>query len=182
MHRLARFIFFKLMGWRLEGEFPRLDQFVVAVVPHTSSMDFIIGVLTRAVLREEINFIGKKELFNPWTGWFFKAMGGRPVDRSGNRNNVENIAALFNAHKVLRLALAPEGTRKKVNALRTGFYHIAHKAGVPILPVGFDFKNRRVIFFQTLTPSDSIERDFEILENHFDGIQGKIPENSFRKS
>ena len=73
---LAKFIFLRLMGWRIEGDFPKLEKFILVVFPHTRGMDFIVGVLTRAVLNEKINYIGKKELFNPFTGWFFRALGG----------------------------------------------------------------------------------------------------------
>ena len=181
MHSLARFILFRLLGWRIVGDFPPHDQLVLAVAPHTSWMDFIIAVLTRAVLQKEIHFIGKKELFTSWTAWFFTAMGGRPVDRSGNKNTVESVAALFKENKVFRLALAPEGTRKKVDRLRTGFYHIAQTAKVPILPVGFDFKNKKMLLFPILYPGPSIAQDFDVLEGYFDGIEGKVPENSFKK-
>ena len=65
--RLSRFIFFKLMGWKIEGVFPDLNKMIVAVVPHTKNFDFIVGILTRAAINEKINYVGKKELFNPIT-------------------------------------------------------------------------------------------------------------------
>ena len=83
--RLSRFIFFKLMGWKIEGVFPDLNKMIVAVVPHTKNFDFIVGILTRAAINEKINYVGKKELFNPITGWFFKALGGAPINRGLKR-------------------------------------------------------------------------------------------------
>ena len=86
---------------------------------------FFLGLLVRSVSGEDIRFVGKKELFSPLAGWFFKYLGGVPVDRSGNMGSVESIIEVFNSHKKFRIALAPEGTRKKVNKLRTGYYFIA---------------------------------------------------------
>ncbi len=182
MNFLGRFLFFRIMGWRFEGDFPQLNQFILAVVPHTHSMDFLIGLLTRASLGEQINYVGKKELFGPLTGWFFRALGGRAVDRGKNLNTVDAIAEVFKKNKVFRLALAPEGTRKRVIHLKTGFYHIAKQAKVPILPVGFDYKNKKVIFFPLFEPTASLSADFKKLEGYFYGIEGKIPEKSYYKT
>jgi hypothetical protein len=77
------------------------------------------------------------------------------------------------------LAIAPEGTRKKVTELKTGFYFIAHKAGVPIIPVAFDFEKKQVAIGTPLFTSGNIAEDRRILENHFLGVKGKVPENSF---
>ena len=73
MSWIAKLIFLRIMGWKIVGHFPKLNKFIIAVVPHTRNLDFVVGVLARAVLNEQINFIGKKELFNPFTGWFFTA-------------------------------------------------------------------------------------------------------------
>ena len=146
MSWLAKLIFLRLMGWKLVGDFPTLNKFIVAVVPHTRNFDFIVGVLTRAVLNEEINYVGKKELFNPFTGWFFTAMGGAPINRGTNENKVNAIADVFNKRNRFRLAIAPEGTRKRVERWRTGFYYIALKANVPILLVNFNYQLKKVSF------------------------------------
>jgi len=111
----------------LVGTFPKIPKYIVAVIPHTSWLDFFIGILVRSVSGEMINFVGKKELFSPLTSWFFRGMGGAPIDRSGNTGSVDSMVAVFEAHEKFRIALAPEGTREKVTKLRTGFYHIAKK-------------------------------------------------------
>ena len=105
---LAKFIFLRLMGWTIEGDFPQLKKFILVVFPHTRGMDFIVGVLTRAVLNEKINYIGKKELFNPFTGWFFRALGGAPINRGSNENKVLAIAKIFKEKKFFRMAITPE--------------------------------------------------------------------------
>ncbi len=164
---LAKLIFIRLMGWKIEGDFPKLNKFIIAVVPHTRNLDFLVGVLTRTVLNEEINFIGKKELFNPFTGWFFTAMGGSPINRVTNENKVNTITEIFNQRERFRLAIAPEGTRKKVDRWKTGFYHISVKASVPILLVNFNYKEKKVIFLKLFYPTGNLKADLKLMEDIF---------------
>jgi 1-acyl-sn-glycerol-3-phosphate acyltransferase len=163
----AKIVFFHLMGWKIIGDFPRLNKFIVAVVPHRSNLDFIVGVLVRTILNEEINFIGKKELFNPFTGWFFSAMGGSPINRGTNENKVTAIAEVFNTRERFRLAIAPEGTRKKVDRWRTGFYHIALKANIPILLVNFNYNAKKVSFLKLFYPTGNLKKDLNLMEGYF---------------
>src|SRR5690606_1368038 len=179
MHKLSEFIYYRILGWKLVGQFPILDQCVVVVVRHTHWLDFFMGLLVRSVLAEEINYIGKKSLFKPPFGWFFRWTGGAPVDRSKNSNTVDGVVELFKLHKQFRLALAPEGTRKKVDRLKTGFYHMAKKAGVPIVMVAFDFGRKQVRIARPFLPSEDIEEDFEKIHEFYKGVRGKVPEYSF---
>ena len=179
MHKLAKFIYFKLLGWKLNGSFPDVDKCVIIVVPHTHWLDFFLGLLIRKAINQEINYIGKKSLFNPPFGWFFRWTGGAPVDRSKNSNTVDTIVQIFNSRKTFRLALAPEGTRKKVEHLRTGFYHIAKKAGVPILMVTFDFGKKEIKIGELFHTTESQENDFRKIQDFYKGVIGKVPEHSF---
>jgi 1-acyl-sn-glycerol-3-phosphate acyltransferase len=122
--RIYQFIFFRLMGWKIEGGIDKkLKKCILMVVPHTSWHDFYLGIFTRGIIGLEMNFIGKKELFRFPFGFYFRWMGGEPLDRSGNQNKVETIATIFERKKEFRLAIAPEGTRKKVLELKSGFYY-----------------------------------------------------------
>lgn len=179
MQSLAKFIYFKLLGWKLNGQFPKLDQCVVIVIPHTHWLDFFLGLLIRKVIKEEINYIGKKSLFKPPFGWFFRWTGGAPVDRSKSSNTVDNIVQIFKERKVFRLALAPEGTRKKVTQLRTGFYHIAQKAKVPIVMVAFDFGKKEIKIGEPFWVTDNQESDFSKIRDFYREVKGKIPAYSF---
>ncbi len=179
MHTLAKFIYFKVLGWKLIGSFPQLDKCVVIVVPHTSWVDFFLGLLVRRVLNEEINFIAKKSLFTPTLGWYFKWMGGAPIDRSQSSDTVSAISKIFKERKKFRLALSPEGTRKKVARWKTGFYYIAKSAEVPIIMIAFDYGRRHVKISEPHYPSDDKKRDFEIYKGFFKGVLGKVPEYSF---
>jgi 1-acyl-sn-glycerol-3-phosphate acyltransferase len=168
------------MGWQIKGTFdPSIKKSVVAVVSHTSWHDFYIGLLVRAILNTQINFVGKKELFTFPFGYYFRWVGGAPLDRKGHQNKVEQIASEFDKHEVFRLAMSPEGTRKKVDKLRTGFYFIAKKANVPIIPVAFDFSTQTVTIFPAQYTSDDMALDIKKYEAHFKGVVGKIPKYSF---
>lgn len=176
---IAMFFTFRIFNFKLKGSFPNLQKFVIMVVPHTSNWDFIVAIGTRTYLRQPIHFVGKKELFTPLTSWFFRQLGGMPLNRKKNENVVDAVARMFEKETCFRMAIAPEGTRKKVTQWKTGFYYIAKKADVPILPIAFDWKNRVMEFHPLFTPSDDIEKDFKYLQSLFRGVEGKVSENSF---
>ncbi|WP_394906144.1 1-acyl-sn-glycerol-3-phosphate acyltransferase [uncultured Mesonia sp.] len=171
---MYKFIFFKLLGWEIEGGFdPKVKKSIIIVVPHTSWHDFYIGVLTRGILNIPIHFIAKKELFKWPFGAYFKKMGGHALDRTPGQKKVDAIAKMFKNEIEFRLALAPEGTRKKVNQWKTGFYFIALKANIPIIPVAFDYKRKVVRIGTTFYPSGNLEQDLNRLQLFFKGIKGK---------
>lgn len=149
------------------------------VMPHTSWHDFYLGLFTRGILGLEMHYVGKKELFRFPFGWYFRWMGGTPLDRTGGLNRVDAIAEIFRNKTVFRMAISPEGTRKKVSELKTGFYYIAVKAQVPIIPVAFDFQYKEVRLGLPFEPTGNYPNDMKILLPHFAGVKGKIPENSF---
>lgn len=182
MRWLAKFIYFKVLGWKVVGNTSMskdtVKKAVLIAVPHTSWHDFYIGVLLRKVIGVKSNFIGKKELFVGPFGWYLKAIGGAPIDRGSNQNKVEAIAKLFDDREEFRLALAPEGTRKKVSEWRTGFYFIAKAAKVPIIMFTLDFQNKKNKISEPYYTTDDIDADFAFMKNFFKGVKGKIPEYS----
>jgi len=163
------------MGWKVEGSFPpELKKYIIAVAPHTSNWDFPVGVLARSVLKiEKAKFLGKNSLFKPPFGWFFRWLGGYPVDRSAHHDMVQQVIDIFNAHDEFVLALAPEGTRKKVDKLRTGFYFIAKGARVPIIPCGFDFERKTVVVGNPFYTAENQEGDLNFLMEFYGRIKGK---------
>lgn len=177
---IYRFIFFKLMGWKVKGTFDtHIKKCVMIVVPHTSWFDFFIGVFFRGTYAVEINFLAKKELFKFPLGPYLKWMGGIPLNRSKTENKVDTIAKIFENKEVLRLSLSPEGTRKKVDTWKSGYYYIAQKANVPIIPIGFDYENKQVIVFDQFMTTNNYEQDAKFLENLFKNVKGKVAEQSF---
>ena len=127
-------------------------------------------------------FVAKNSLFKVPFGWYFRWMGGAPVDRSKNNDTVSATAEVFKTREIFRLTLAPEGTRKKVTTLRSGFYYIAKKAEVPIVLIAFDFGKKEVKVSEPLWPTDDKEADFKKYEAFFEGVVGKVPENSYSTS
>lgn len=177
--RLSRWIL-KFFGWQIEGvpdPFP--PKAVIAVVPHTSNWDFLLGLLTRSALGVDIRYLGKHTLFLPPFGWLFRWLGGYPVDRRQRTHLVDTVVDIFNRHDRFLISIAPEGTRKKVSELRSGFYFMARKAGVPILPCSFNFRTRTVAFHPLFHPGPDPESDLRLISDAFRGIPGKYPQNSF---
>jgi 1-acyl-sn-glycerol-3-phosphate acyltransferase len=127
----------------------------------------------------DTKFIGKKSLFKPPFGAVFRALGGYPVDRSKNNNFVDAVVEIFDSKEKFSIALAPEGTRKKVDKIKTGFYYIAKGANIPIILVRFDYANKEVTFSDPFYTTDNKEADLKFIDDHFRGTLGKIPENSY---
>lgn len=177
---IYKIIFFNIMGWRIKGSMdPEIKKSVIIVVPHTSWHDFYIGLFARGIIALEMHYVAKKELFRFPFGFYFRWMGGAPLDRSSRKNTVEATAEIFKKREIFRLAIAPEGTRKKVSDWKTGFYYIALKANVPIIPVAFDYSKKEVVLHQAFYPTGDIQKDFEILKSNYKGVLGRIPEYSF---
>tara|TARA_R100000935_G_C2835401_1_gene167798 strand:- start:132 stop:671 length:540 start_codon:yes stop_codon:yes gene_type:complete len=177
MGLVSKFIYFKVFKWGIKGTFDsNIKKCVFVVAPHTSWWDFFLGVLTRNILDIEINFVGKKELFKPPFGWYFKWMGGAPVDRVSKEKKVEAIAAIFESKDIFRLALSPEGTRQKTERWRTGFYYIAEAAKVPIIMVAFDYGEKLTKFSEPFYTTGNIETDLLKIQHFYKGVQGKFPD------
>ncbi|WP_019039650.1 1-acyl-sn-glycerol-3-phosphate acyltransferase [Psychroflexus tropicus] len=175
--RIIKFIFLKLMGWNVQGHMSKdVKKTVVIVLPHTSWHDFYIGAFTRKIIDLPIQYVAKKELFDSPFGWYFKWMGGEPIERSSSQNKVEQIVDLFSSKEEFRLAIAPEGTRKKVTSWKTGFYYIAYQAQVPITCVAFDYSTKTVKIAEPFYTTGNYEVDLKELQNFYKGVVGRVPE------
>jgi 1-acyl-sn-glycerol-3-phosphate acyltransferase len=174
-------LWFRHSGWKIRGEFPYpIPKMVIAAGPHTSAWDFIIGLAVKHELKiKQGHFLGKKELFEGPFGWFFRKMGGIPVDRSSSTGLVDQVVAAFSEHDQFILAMSPEGTRKRVDRLKTGFYHIAKEAQAPILPIGFDFLKKEVIIGEPLYPSNETT-DMKHIITFLGACHGKHPEKGLQ--
>jgi len=148
----------------------------MVVAPHTSSWDVFMGFAFRSVLKlGHIKFIGKEELFKPPFGFIFRKSGGIAVNRSRNNNFVDEIVNMYNNSDAFAIALSPEGTRKKVDRLRTGFYHIARKAKVPVIMLALDFENKEFRFSPPFYPGEHEAEDLAVIIEYFRHVKGKIP-------
>tara|TARA_B110000003_G_scaffold53347_1_gene53122 strand:- start:73751 stop:74290 length:540 start_codon:yes stop_codon:yes gene_type:complete len=177
MQKISKFIFTSILGWKLAGNFPKqLKKYVIIAAPHTSWQDFPIAILARNSSKTKINFIGKNSLFIGPSGFVFSLLGGTPVDRSKRTNMVDAIVDIFNSKEEFRLAISPEGTRKKVSAWKTGFYYIAKGAKVPIVMAALDFENKQIKISKPYDTTESKEKDFEYFNSFYKGVKGKHPE------
>ena len=171
---------FRLWGCKIKGNYPyEIDKKIFVVAPHTSNWDFPVGVLLRGVVKDKIKFVGKKSLFIPPFGWIMRAMGGIPVDRKGRNSFVNSVAELFDKTERLAIALAPEGTRKKVSKFKTGYYYIAVQAGVPIIPTVFNWDEKEVFFMDPIYLTGDVDKELTEIEYIFKKYKGRNPENSF---
>ncbi len=171
---IYKIIFLKIWGWQIVGEPPLdLKKYIFIIAPHTSNWDFFVGVFTRGIIGFKAGFLAKSDLFKPPLGWIMKWMGGYPVDRSKSSHLVDQVTDLFDRHDELILTITPEGTRKKVEKWRTGFYYMALKAGVPLLPAVFDWDKKEVRFAAPFYPTGNYESDLPKIKAIFAGAKGK---------
>lgn len=164
------------LRWRIDGTFPDLGKFVLIVAPHTSNWDFVVALLCDLALDMDAAWLGKHTIFVGPFGRWLRSLGGIPVERSASHNVVAQAASEFARRERMILALAPEGTRRKVTAWKSGYWHIARAAGVPIVPVGLDFARRAAVIGELRTPTDSLESDEAVLRAFFATITPKRPE------
>lgn len=162
-------------GWNVEGEVPNLPKFVVAVAPHTSNWDFVIGAAVMFALDLKITFLGKHSIFVWPFSRILRWMGGIPVDRASPHGVVGESIRAFSECDSRILAIAPEGTRKPVAHFKDGFLHIARGAGVPVVLAALDYGNKCVRFGPMIEPGADVQAERERIEAHFATIKGKRP-------
>ena len=168
--------FLKINGWKMEGELPDAPKFILIGAPHTSNWDLPFVLALAFAYRIKIFCMVKDSVFRWPFGYFFRWLGGIPVDRSKSSGMVAQTIQLFNENERLVICIPPEGTRKKTKGWKTGFYHIAHGAGIPIALGFMDFKRKRGGPGPLLMPSGDIDADMQIMREHYAKVTGKRPE------
>ncbi len=162
--RTGRFLA-KLFGWKLIGTAPKEQNFIMAVIPHTSYLDFLVGKIFNLYLGFPIYFLIKKESFVFPIGYLLKAAGGIPINRNNPGATMIYLIERFQNNKKFVLVIAPEGTRKKVNHWKPGFWFFATKANVPIVPIGLNYKSKTCYIGESMYMTDDRNADFEKLKN-----------------
>ncbi len=176
MLNLLSRVILKTIRWRIEGELPALDKYVVIGAPHTSSWDGVVFLSALPYLKIRLRFLSKPENLEGPLGPIFRYFGAIAVDRSRASNVVADIAEEFRTHDHFVLALGPEGTRKRRSHWRSGFYHIARAANVPVLMVAIHFEERRIILGPTIDLTGDIRADMDrIREFYRDNSSGADP-------
>ena len=164
----------KLAGWKIEGEIPKdMKRCVMIAAPHTSNWDLPYTLFIAFAFRAPIYWMGKEQIFKaPFKG-IMMWMGGVPVDRSKSTNMVQASADQIKEADQMYLIVPPEGTRSKVNKWKTGFYHIAQTAEVPILLGFLDFKRKRGGFLGTFDATGNVDEDIAEIQSRYAHIKGK---------
>ncbi|ALS98708.1 lysophospholipid acyltransferase family protein [Lacimicrobium alkaliphilum] len=166
-----------VMGWKLDGEFPNLSRFVACVAPHTSNWDFVIGLATVFALGLKVSFLGKHSLFIGPFGWWLRHMGGIAVDRRASHGVVQQVCERIAAEPTI-LAVAPEGTRKKVKRWKTGFLNIARNSDIPVLLIYFDYKHKVIGFGPLHKIGDDIDAEMAKIRAFYANIYARHPEKA----
>lgn len=165
----------RINGWRFEGHLPNLRKFIVIGGPHTSNWDFFVTMGLIFGLGVDISWMAKHTFIEGPLSPLLQAMGGVPVDRTKSSGVVGQIVEQFKRREHFVLALSPEGTRSKVRRWKTGFYHMAHGAGVPIVPIALDYPDRRIAILPPFTPGGDIETDLPKIQQMYAGFRGQNP-------
>jgi 1-acyl-sn-glycerol-3-phosphate acyltransferase len=173
---LARLLL-RLGGWRLEPAHPpALEKYLVIFYPHTSNWDFVLGILAARAWRLQLSFLAKDSLFRGPLGALLRALGGHPVRRDVHSHMVSQVAELVARRERIVLALAPEGTRRRVEHWRSGFYYMAREAHLPVVPAYLDTRTRTVGLGPPVYLSGDIQADMAVLRAFYAGKQGLRPE------
>ncbi|MCL6271694.1 lysophospholipid acyltransferase family protein [Sansalvadorimonas sp. 2012CJ34-2] len=167
----------KLTGWKVEGQAPDARKYVLIAVPHTSNWDFPVTLAMFFKLGIQAHWMGKASLFKGPMGPIMKYLGGIPVDRSKSNGMVQQLVEEFNRCKELIVTIPPEGTRKKVQQWKSGFYHVASGANVPIALGFMDFKTKKGGIQKLFYPTGDYEADLVTIQDFYRSLNvfGKRP-------
>jgi 1-acyl-sn-glycerol-3-phosphate acyltransferase len=167
-----------LFGWKIQGAALTYRKFVLIAAPHTSAWDFPFMLATAYVMRVRLCWFGKHTLFDPPWGWLLRRLGGFPVDRRASQSLVMQMTERFNRSDALVLAVPPEGTRRKVEVWRSGFYHIALESRVPIGLGYLDYDRKLGGLGMFVMPSGNVKDDMDKIRDFYRTIRGKYPEQA----
>lgn len=168
---------FALLGWQVDIILPEEKKFVLIGVPHTSNWDFPFALLTFWTIDLKIYWVAKKQMFWGPLHYLFTSLGGIPVDRKASTGFIEQIAHRFHQADEMVLTIAPEGSRSKRDYWKSGFYHIALTANVPICLGYIDYSGKKLGFSKIIHPTGDIQADMKIIAEYYSNMKGKQPKN-----
>jgi 1-acyl-sn-glycerol-3-phosphate acyltransferase len=168
----------KIFGWRKEGQIPSAPKFVAIAAPHTSNWDLAVGLALAFAFRVKVCWMGKDSLFRGPFSMIFKWLGGIPVDRSRSTGMVAQAIQAFRESERMIMIIAPEGTRSRTSHWRSGFYHIARGADVPIVLSFLDYQHKAAGIGPMIIPTGDIDADMQTIRAFYAGVTPKHPEQS----
>lgn len=167
----------KLFGWKVKGDFPEGNKFVVLAAPHTSMWDFVWGKFYYWSIRKPVKFMIKEKYFTFPLGILLKSLGAIPVVMSRKTGLVKQMVSKYKNDEVFMLTITPEATRSKVKRWKRGFYHIAKESQVPVALGYLDFEKKELGILETITPTDDELKDMEYIRQKYENVKAKYPEN-----
>lgn len=176
IQKLCRFLLFKAMGWKAVVNVPMGDKYIIALAPHTSNFDFILGLLYSRAMGFRSDFLMKKEWFFWPLGILMRKLGGIPVYRSRKMSMTDHLAETARQRDTFHLCITPEGTRSRTEEWKKGFYYIALKAGLPILLYGVDYPSKTIRCTKSILPDGDFDRQMTEIKTYFKDFCGRHPE------
>jgi 1-acyl-sn-glycerol-3-phosphate acyltransferase len=160
-------------GWTIEGDFPDVPKLVLLAAPHSSAWDAIWGLAAKLAMGVDIAFLAKAELFRGPIGWILRGLGGIPVDRKRAQGAVDQAAASIRNSERMWFVLAPEGTRRRVEHWKSGFWHIARAADVPVFCAWFHYPDRKIGLGQLFDMTGDLKADMARIREYYRPYVGK---------
>ena len=176
MRKLFGRLYLRLIGWKADGELPSEPRFILIAAPHTSNWDLPHMLFLSFVYGVRINWFAKHTIFRRPYGWFFRMLGGVSVDRRSPQGLVEQMADELRRRDRMILAVPPEGTRSYREYWKSGFYYIAHHAGVPIALGFLDYGGKRGGFGPLVHTTGDVQADMDKIRAFYADKVGKRPE------
>ena len=173
--RLLGKLYLKLTGWKLEGQVPDLPKFIVVFAPHTTNWDLPNMLAVTYAMDFRASWFGKREIFHWSCGWFFKWLGGIPIERRKSTNMVTQIVSEIKSREQIVIGIAPEGTRGKAEYWKSGFYHIAHQADIPLVLGYLDYERRAGGLGPVLYPTGDIHADMQVIADFYKDVTPRYP-------
>ena len=170
-------IILRLFGWSFGPEGEYVPKCVICVAPHTSNWDFPLGKLYYSALGRNARFLIKKDWFFFPFNIILDWLGGVPVDKSKRTSVTDQMIAEFNKNDNFHLAVTPEGTRKKSEEWKNGFYYIAESAKVPIMITYLDYAKKEIGVKTLFYPTGNITEDIKTIRSYYEGVTARYPEN-----
>ena len=177
LQKIGKF-FLTITGWKFKGDIPRSDRIILVAGPHTSNWDFLLALAFIFGLNLNVFWIGKHTLFKNGFSKIMRKLGGIPVDRASPELLMNEVSHIVKKQQGVIIAISPEGTRKKVERLKSGFLRIAKTTNSQILLAGIDFESKLIHLGKLFEPSGNIESDLLNVHNYFRQFKGKRPEFS----
>jgi len=165
-----------IIGWKVTGELPPDKKFVLIGAPHTSNWDFFLGLATIFIFRIKARWLAKDAIFIWPVSVLLRSLGGKPVNRQHPHGVVGQMVNTLTQSEQQVIMLAPSGTRKKMPNWKSGFYHIAQQANVPVVCAYLDFRRKEANIGLSFIPTGNVKQDMDMVREYYKDIHAKFPE------